>query len=185
MPVSEIEKFCRNPEALRGLVGEAYKRTLEASGDLLNEKFGRAEFFWSFMQKLGLELHPDFFKDFTLDRGFQLMDARGHLVYFSPNIAKFLKFPIDHVLQTPFENLFRRDPAISEMITERFIHGLQTGDVTDLARIPKHTVQQIGYEQFDYSVEFIKAYPAHFRDGVLYGFVIASNVSMDPEIDRV
>lgn len=164
---------------IHGELTDAYKNQVFAAlNDLENNPVGESQFFWHFMKNMGLKVHPDFFKDFQFGDGFQIVDQMGRLTYFSLNIAKLLKFDLDHVLQTPFDELFERDPFMTKRIMDLFLRILAgpNKDAFDLTVIPKHEVKQIGFPNDSYYVSFKKAYPVYLSDGTFYGFVLRLDV---------
>lgn len=146
--------------------------------DLFKDENGQARFFWNFLKEVGLKVHPGFYIEFNPYDGFQLLDQYGRLTYFSLNIAKKLRFTLDHVVQTPFDQLFERDPFITKQIMDVFLKMISgnKAEVYDISIIPKHTVKQVGFPEHDYSVEFKKAYPVHTKDGSFYGYVLRLDV---------
>jgi hypothetical protein len=164
---------------VHGEITEAYKnQTVSALKDLEKNSIGESQFFWSFMKEMGLKVHSDFFKDFQFGDGFQVLDQMGRLTYFSLNIARLLKFDLDHVLQTPFDELFERDPFMTKRIMDSFLKIMASPNhvVHDLTGIPKHEVKQIGFPSDSYYVSFKKAYPVYMNDGTFYGFVLRLDI---------
>ena len=80
------------------LVSSAYE-------DLEKNPTGESQFFWNFLKSLNLRVNQRFFDDFQFNDGFQIVDQAGRLTYFSLNIARLLRFDIEHVLKTPFDQL--------------------------------------------------------------------------------
>jgi hypothetical protein len=169
---AELLDFVHNPE-----IDQVSKYYL-AMTDLEKEKSEEAVFFWSFLRTSGLRVHHQFFEDFNFHDGFQIVNEQGQLVYFSSNISLKLRHDLDTVVRTPFDELFERDPFMSKRIMDGFIQ-LLTGPKTqsyDLSSVPRHVVRQKGFPDHDYTVQFIKAYPVHRKDGHFYGFVLRLNV---------
>lgn len=161
-------------------ITNAYKDVYAAATeDFEKDNIGEALFFWSFLKELKLKVHSKFFEDFQYHDGFQIVDQYGRLTYFSLNIAKLLKFDLDHVLNTPFDELFERDPFMTKRIMESFVKIMSSprDQVFDLADIPQHVVKQIGFPNDSYTVCFKKAYPVYQHDGILYGYVLRLDVN--------
>lgn len=145
-----------------------------AMTDLEKEKSGEAVFFWAFLRDVGLRVNHEFFEDFNFHDGFQIVNSKGQLVYFSTNIALKLRHDLPTVLRTPFDELFDRDPFMTRRIMDGFIQLLNgpKDQCFDLSSVPRHVVRQKGFPDYDYTVQFLKAYPVHKEDGSFYGFVL-------------
>lgn len=167
----EIRKYYQNLTNLSHNLAAVYE-------DLFKEENTQARFFWSFLKKVNLRVHPGFFVDFDSHDGFQLVDLQGRLTYHSLNVATKLKFTLEEVLEKPFDELFERDPFVTRQIMNVFVEIISSQEmrVFDLSAIPQHRVQQKGFANSDYLVKFKKAYPVKNQDGTFYGFVLSLNV---------
>ena len=160
-------------------VSDTFLKTFAAaSSDLEKSIEGEAQFFWNFLKDSNLRVHSEFFEDFQMNDGFQIVDQSGRLTYFSMNIAKLLRFDLEHVLSTPFDELFERDPFMTKRIMDSFFKIMTHHErqVFDLTEIPKHVVRQIGFLNDSYFVSFKKAYPVFIDKGMFYGFVLRLDV---------
>ena len=166
---------------LHDQIGTEFKLSLTAQKDLeKNEGHGESQFFWSFAKKLNLKMGPEFFEDFDVNDSFQLIDQYGRLTYFSFSIARLLKFDMDHVLNTPFDELFQRDPFTEKRIMEKFMSIVESPQLSvfDLTDIPVHVVQQKGFPLDSYSVALKKAYRVYQGNGQPYGLILRLDVKL-------
>lgn len=179
MQHSSTKQYNDLKQFIHGEISGSYREIYAmAYEDLDRNPRGEAQFFWNFLRSLNLKVDQRFFEDFQYNDGFQILDQMGRLTYFSLNIAKLLKFDIEHVLSTPFDQLFERDPFVTKRVFECFTKIMTSPkrEVCDLDDIPLHVVKQVGFPDHSYTVAFKRAYPVYTSDNVFYGFVLRLDV---------